>query len=72
MQREEEITTVKESHPLPRSQGCLALWARTRSDPFLLPSQAKFFAASRSRRGNTRICDLRSFFNTRASQSLFL
>ena len=72
MQREEEMTTVKESPLLPRSQGCLALRARTRSDPFLLPGRAEFFTTLRSRRGNARIRNLRSFFNTRASQSLFL
>ena len=49
MQREEKITTVKESPLLPRSQGCLALRARTRSDPFLLPGCAEFFTALRSR-----------------------
>ena len=72
MQRKEKITAVKESPLLPRSQGCLALRARTRSDPFLLPGRAEFFTALRSRRGNARICDLSSFFNTRARQSLFL
>ena len=72
MQRKEKITTIKEGPPLPRSQGCLALRARTRSDPFLLPGRAEFFTALRARRGNARICDLRSFFNTRARQSLFL
>lgn len=70
MQCKEKITAVKESPLLPRSQGCLALRTRTRSDPFLLPGRAEFFTALRSRRGNARICDLSSFFNTRASVPL--